>query len=178
MSKTRLLPATLLVVLPLVGCAAGQRDATSHEHPTPWVANAQVGPVAVRNVVVTPVSADAAASPTPSETATPGSTGTPGVVPQAYLSLALVSSQPDTLTGASIPGGTVTPTDAAANFAVTPNQILTIGDPLSSSTGGPSLEISGLPTPPVVGTTLQVTLTFQKAGQVTLTAPVRDLAAA
>jgi copper(I)-binding protein len=161
----RLLPATLLVVLPLVGCASGQRDATSHEHPTPWVANAQAGPVAVRNVVVTPVSADAA---------TPGATG----VPQAYLSLALVSSQPDTLTGASVPGGTVTPTDPAANFAVTPNQILSIADPVSSSAGGPSLEISGLPTPPVVGTTIQVTLTFEKAGQVTLTAPVRDLATA
>jgi len=155
---TRLLPAALLIVLSLAGCASGLNDATSREHATPWVADINVGPVQVRNVMVSPATS---------------STGTA----QAYLSMALAttSSKPDELTGATISGGgTVTPTAGGASFTITPNQLLIIPNPESGSAStGPGLAITGLTASPQVGTTMTVTLTFRDAGSVQVHAPVR-----
>lgn len=154
MSATRLLStAALLVVVPLAGCAAGQGDATSHEH-APRLIDAAAGPVLVRDVEISP--------------ATDGN-GTA----QAFLSFTVVSQKTDTLTGATVAGGTVTPTDSSASLTVNPQTPLIISDP-DTPTTNPALAITGLATPPVVGTTMKVTLTFQNAGSVTVQAPVRD----
>ena len=201
MSPTRLLPAALLAVsLPLAGCAAGQNDTTSHERGTPYTADATVGPIFVRNVVITPAtsaasstpsaSASASASPTASSSATPS--GSPSAsasaspspssssAPQAYLLLTAASSTPDQLTGATVSGGgTVTPS-SGADLRVKPQQLLMIVNPEAGGADAskPSLEITGLASPPVLGTTMTVTLRFQNAGTVTIQAPVRELAPA
>jgi hypothetical protein len=137
----------------LAGCAAGKADATSTEH-SPRLIDASAGPVLVRNVVISP------------------STSGNGTA-QAYLSFTLVSQTTDTLTGASVGGGTVTPTDSSAQLTVRPQIPLVISDP-DTPTTNPGLAINGLPNPPALGTTLTVTLTFQNAGTVTVQAPVRD----
>jgi hypothetical protein len=153
-SPTRLLStAALLVVVPLAGCAAGKADATSGEH-APRIINAAAGPVLVRNVQISP------------------STSGNGTA-QAFLSFTVVSQTTDTLTGATVAGATVTPTDSTAQLTVRPQTPLTISDPETPTTN-PGLAINGLPNVPVVGTTLTVTLTFQNAGTVTVQAPVRD----
>jgi copper(I)-binding protein len=161
-SKTRrLLPAALIVVLPLAGCAAGLHDATSSEHVTPWVANATVGDVSVHDVVIAP-------SDSGSGTA------------QGFLSMVLSTAgdKPDQLVSAQLDGGgTVTPTDPTAQFTVVPNQLTTIANPETPTTD-PGLAINGLPKPLVVGTTMRVTLTFRDAGQVHIQAPVNAAATA
>jgi copper(I)-binding protein len=198
-SPTRLLPAAVLAVaLPLAGCAAGENATTSQERPTPYTADGKVGPVFVRNVVITPASGFSSSSPStsasgsPSSSATPtesaSATGSASAAPsesssagstssaQAYLSVTIASSTSDSLTGVSVPGATVTPSQGA-DFSIRPQQLLTVRDPqASASASGPTIEISGLPTAPLVGTTLPVTLTFQKAGSVTIQAPVREIA--
>lgn len=155
MSPTRLLSAAaLLVVVPLAGCAAGRADATSSEH-APRVIDASAGPVAIRNVQISP------------------STSGNGTA-QAFLSFTLVSQTTDTLTGVSIAGGgTVTPTDASTPLTVRPQAPLIIADPETPTTN-PGLAINGLPKPPAAGTTLAVTFTFSNSGSVTVQAPVRD----
>lgn len=92
--------------------------------------------------------------------------------------MTIVSSVPDTLTGASLSnGGTITPTDASA-LTVKPQQPLIIADPETATTPGPALAVSGVSPPLQVGTTVRLTLTFQNAGAVTLDVPVRDPAVA
>lgn len=119
------------------------------------MADANVGSVDVRAVTISPAD---------------GGSGTA----QAYLSMALISSKPDELTGATLAaGGTVTPTVAGASFTMTPNQLLSIPDPETPTTL-PGLAITGLSAVPQVGTTMRVTLTFRVAGQVQLQVPVRD----
>jgi hypothetical protein len=153
-SPNRLLSAVaLLVVVPLAGCAAGRHDATSSEH-SPRLIDANAGPVAVRDIEISP------------------STSGNGTA-QAFLSFTLVSQKTDTLTGASVAGGTVTPTDATASLTVRPQAPLIIADPETPTTN-PGLAITGLSKLPQVGTTLTVTLTFQDSGSVTVQAPVRD----
>ena len=142
-----------LAVAPLTGCAAGKADATSQEH-APRLIDASAGPVLVRNVQISPA------------------TGGDGVT-QAFLSFTLVSQSTDTLVGATVAGGTVTPTDNTAPLTVRPQTPLVISDPETPTTN-PGLAITGLPKAPVVGTTLTVTLTFQNAGTVTVQAPVRE----
>jgi hypothetical protein len=156
---TRLLSTVaLLIVVPLAagsltGCAAGKADATSSEH-SPRLIDASAGRVLVRDVAISP------------------STSGNGTA-QAFLTFTLVSQTTDTLTGASVSGGTVTPTDSAAQLTVRPQTPLVISDPETPTTN-PGLAINGLPSPPAVGTTMTVTLTFQNAGTVTVQAPVRD----
>jgi hypothetical protein len=153
LSTAALLPAVVLAVVPLAGCAAGKADATSGEH-SPRLVNASAGPVLVRNVEISP------------------STGGNGTA-QAFLSFTLVSQSTDTLTGVSIDGGTVTPTDASTPLTVKPQAPLIISDPETPTTN-PGLAINGLPKAPVVGTTMSVTFTFANSGSVTVLAPVRD----
>ena len=155
MSRIRLLSAVaLLAALPLAGCAAGQDDATSHEH-SPHVVDAQAGPVDVRNVVVWPSNSG---------------NGTA----QAYVTFTLVSSVTDTLTGVSLAGGgSVNPTDSSTQLTVKPQAPLIISDP-DTPTTNPGLAVTGLTKAPVPGTTIAVTLTFQNSGSVTVQAPVRE----
>jgi hypothetical protein len=153
LSTAALLVAVPLAASPLAGCAAGKADATSREH-SPRIVDASAGPVLVRNVVISP------------------STSGNGTA-QAFLSFTLVSQTTDTLTGASVSGGTVTPTDSTAQLTVRPQTPLVISDPETPTTN-PGLAINGLPNLPQVGTTMTVTLTFQNAGTITVQAPVRD----
>ena len=154
MRPIRLLSATgLLIAVPLTGCAAGKADATSKEH-APRVIDAAAGPVLVRDVQISPSAS--------------------GGTAQAYLTFTLVSQTPDTLTGATVAGGQVSPTDSTASLTVRPETPLIIADPDTTTTANPGLAITGLANPPVVGTTITVTLTFQNAGTVTVQAPVRD----
>lgn len=153
LSTAALLPAVALAAASLAGCAAGKADATSKEH-APRVIDASAGPVLVRNVEISP------------------STNGNGNA-QAFLTFTLVSQTTDTLTGASVAGGTVSPTDPSAQLTVRPQTPLVISDPETPTTN-PGLAINGLPAPPVVGTTMTVTLSFQNAGTVTVQAPVRD----
>lgn len=153
LSTAALLPAVVLAAVPLAGCAAGKADATSGEH-SPRLINASAGPVLVRNVEISPATSGNGAA-------------------QAFLSFTLVSQTTDTLTGATVEGGTVTPTDTSVPLTVKPQTPLTISDPETATTN-PGLAITGLPNVPVVGTTLTVTLTFQNAGTITVHAPVRD----
>jgi hypothetical protein len=154
-SQTRLLPIALLAIA-LAGCASGQNDVTSHEHETPWEADANIGNVQIRDVVVSP------------------STGSSA---QGYVTMVLLGNGTtgDQLTDVTLSdGGTVTPSDPTA-FKVSPNRVLSVTDPdLGTATAGPTLAVSGLTAPLQVGTTVDVTLTFANAGQVKLTAPVRD----
>jgi hypothetical protein len=154
-SKTRLLSAVALVlVVPLAGCAAGRDDATSNES-SPHIINADAGPVAVRNVVVWPSNSGSGTA-------------------QAYVTFTLVSSVTDTLTGVTVgSGSTVTPTDPSVQLVVKPQAPLVISDP-DTPTTNPGLAITGLTTPPVPGTTIPVTLTFQNSGSVKVQAPVRE----
>lgn len=180
MSATRLIAAAVLVLVPLTGCAAGQHDVTSQEHATPWMADANVGPVGVRAVTIVPAASALSASPsaaatdTTSPSATPtASTGSQSAA-QAYLTMTLVTTKTDTLIGASLSNGaTVTPTDPTTDLTVRPQQTLVLGDP-ETGASGPALAITGLTGPLLFGTTVQVRLTFQSAGAVTLTVPVRD----
>jgi hypothetical protein len=93
------LPAALIVAVALAGCAAGKHDETSHEHATPWVADATVGPVFVRAVTVVPSTIASSASPTastfPSQTATVGPAASATSLP--------------TVTATATPGATNTP---------------------------------------------------------------------
>ena len=146
-------------MLPLAGCAAGLHDATSQEHATPWVANATVGDVAIRDVVIAP---------------SESGNGTA----QGYLSMVLTGITRDQLVSAQLDsGGTVTPTDPTAQFTIVPNQLTTIANPETPTTN-PGLAINGLSQPLVVGTTMGVTLTFRDAGQVHIQAPVNSPATA
>ena len=167
LSTTGLLVAVPLAVLPLSGCAAGKADATSKEH-APRVIDASAGPVLVRDVQISPAIGGSSTSPGASP-----SPGTGAGAAQAYLSFTLVSQAPDTLVGASVAGGQVSPTDSTASLTVRPQTPLIISDPDTGSSN-PALAITGLTNPPVVGTTMKVTLTFQNAGTITVQAPVRD----
>lgn len=149
-----------LAVASAAGCAAGQNDATSHEHSTPYVANVDAaGGLAIRDVVVT-------------IDATKPNAG--------FLSLVIVNngSQPDALTGAQVEDGTVTPTEASAIPAVAPSHTLTFIDPQTTQVSSVSGQVAGglavtnLSKPLVDGTSVTVTLEFSTAGQVTVRAPV------
>jgi len=123
------------------------------------MANATVGDVAVRDVVIAP---------------SDSGNGTA----QGYLSMVLTGAKSDQLVSAQLDGGgTITPTDPAAQFTIVPNQLTTIANPETPTTD-PGLAINGLSQPLVVGTTMGVTLTFRVAGQVHIQAPVQPPATA
>lgn len=154
-------------------CAAGQADATSHEH-SPHIVDASVGSVKVANVQVIPATAaTVSAAPSPTDTGSPSAGSSPAPSAQAYLTVTISSTQRDELTGASVGnGGSVTPT-SSSSLVVNPGELLIIGDPQTSTgSGGPALAVTGLAQPPVVGTTMSVTLNFRIAGSLTVQAPV------
>jgi hypothetical protein len=106
------------------------------------------------------------------------STGTPSVPPvQAYLTLVLVNrgARPDTLTSVTVDGNAVQPSGSGL-VSVQPRQSMQFGDP-EIGLPGPSLEVFGLPTPPVPGSSVAVTVSFQNNGTARLDVPVKDAAA-
>jgi len=146
----------LITGLFAAGCGVGLHSETDAEHATPYLANASVGSIGVRAVRI--VLAGSAAS------------GTGTSAPQAYLLATLVndSDTADTLTSATVAGGAV---QAAASLSVPPQQTIQLGEPDLGLTG-PVLTVGALSTPLQVGTTQQVTFTFQNAGTTVLQVPV------
>ena len=145
MSPTRLLPPAVLAVLALTGCAAGQNDATSHEHATPWVADARVGAVAVRDVTIVPsLSAQASASPAGSATATafPSATATVGPEASATASPTLAATPSVPATSAS-----PSPSTGGTQGYLTMTLVSSVPDTLI----GASLSNGGTVTPSAAG---------------------------
>jgi copper(I)-binding protein len=135
------------------GCGAGKDNETEKERATPYSANADVQDIAVRAVRL--VASDSASA-------------------QGYLLAVLVNkgSDPDTLTNATVTGGTVQPAGAASSDLTVPaNDSVLFGDPDLGDTG-PALAISGLTEPLQLGTTMHVTLVFSTSGTATLDVPV------
>jgi copper(I)-binding protein len=157
--------AAIVAAGSLTGCAAGLHDETSSERSTPYVAGAAVGGLKIRDVaVLTSATSSAAPSTAPTTTPTPGDTGET----QGSLTMVVVNNgtAPDSITGVQVgDGGSVTPTDPSTSGTVEPGQSLIFG-------AGSDLSVSGLAAPLVVGTTVQVTISFQNAGDVVLQAPV------
>lgn len=157
MTSRRSLGALLLVALAATACSAGRHTETDKERATPYVAAASVGDVSVHAVRV--VVADDTSTTT---------------APQAYLTASILnsSSQPDSLTNATVSGGTVAPIGTSTPaFTLPSRQIVQIGDPDVGFTGT-ALGIGALQEPLVPGTTTTVTFTFQSAGTITVNAPV------
>ena len=182
MSPNRLLAAVALLVVPLAGCAASQHDATSREHATPYVANANVGAVKVRGLEIVPTqlpASPATVASTPPVTSggvtSPGATPSPNALgsAQAFLAMTLLSTQTDELVGASVPGGQVSLINSSGPLTVQPHSLLLINAPNSTTSTQPALAITGLPSVPAYGTSLRVTLIFRTAGSVTVDTPVR-----
>ena len=178
MSRNRLLAvAAVLLVGSLTGCGAGQHDATSGERATPYQADANLGALKIRAVTVT-LAGQTYSSPTPtSSPTTPPIVGGSSVPPdtQAFISVVIVNNgtAPDGITGATVPGGQVSPTNASVSPTIDPRGILRFVDPeVTSSNNGVGLAITGLTQPLQPGTTVPVTFSFQTAGQVTIHAPV------
>lgn len=159
MGPIRAFISAVVAVGSLAGCAAGLHDETSGERSTPYVAGATVGGLKIRDVaVITPASTSTTATTTGSDT---GET-------QGSLTMVVVNAgtAPDSITGVQVgDGGSVTPTDPSTSGTVEPGQSLIFGS-------GTDLSVSGLAAPLVVGTTVQVTVSFQSAGDVVLQAPV------
>jgi hypothetical protein len=148
------LGALLVAALLSAGCGAGKKNETESERSTPYSAQADAGSLAVRSVRL--VAADV-------------TTGTA----QAYLLVSVINrgGSPDTLTNATVTGGTVAPGGGASSLTVPASESLRFGDPELGDTG-PALEVSGLAQPLQLGTTVKVSLTFQSSGTVSLDAPV------
>ncbi|HEU5035033.1 MAG TPA: hypothetical protein VFT62_09795 [Mycobacteriales bacterium] len=106
--------------------------------------------------------------------ASPSPTGVPV---QGYLTLVIVNrgSQPDTLTSVTAAGNAVQPS-GSGSISIKPRQSVQFGDP-EIGLPGPTLEVIGLPTPPVPGSSVRVTVSFQNNGTANLTVPVKDAAA-
>lgn len=191
----------MLAALPFAAaCGAGQGNETQRERTSPYAANASVGSMLVRAAMVIPATATTSPSPSPSQTgsgsssASPSPSGSASPSPsgsstksaspspsptsasQAYLVVTFVNhgSRPDSLTGATAGGGNVQPSAGGSGaLTIEPGRVLSFGDPEIGGTGT-ALQISGLTSPPRVGTSVLVSFTFQNAGTVQLAVPVRD----
>ncbi|HET7530894.1 MAG TPA: hypothetical protein VFJ98_08045 [Mycobacteriales bacterium] len=181
MIPRRTLGAVVIAVLPLVaGCGAGRDSTTDKEHATPYIASVSAGSMFVTAAALIPsesetesASASATPTPTPSETASPSSSSDTSSA-QAYLvaTIANRGQQPDTLTGVTVQGATVTPADqSATGLTVQPQQTLRFGNPDLGESAN-TLAVSGFTQPVAVGTAVQVTFQFQDAGSATLEVPV------
>ena len=159
MGPIRAFICAVVAVGSLAGCAAGLHDETTRERSTPYVGAATVGGLKIRDVAVI------ASASTSTPATTPGSdTGET----QGSLTMVIVNggTAPDSITGVQVgDGGSVTPSDPSTSGTVEPGQSLIFGS-------GTDLSVSGLAAPLVVGTTVQVTVSFQSAGDVVLQAPV------
>ena len=192
MIPRRTLGAAVIAVLPLTAaCGAGRGSTTEKERTTPYVAQARAGSLFVTSAVLVPSqnATGASGSPTPAQTspaptsgsATPtpstssgsGSSGSGGA--DAYLAFTVLNTgtSPDQLTGVSLQGASVTPTDSSTKaLTIKPQQTLRFGDPELGDSGN-ALQVSGLGQSLQDGTSMRVTFQFQSAGSVTIDVPVR-----
>ncbi|HET7530727.1 MAG TPA: hypothetical protein VFJ98_07185 [Mycobacteriales bacterium] len=162
MSSRRVLGALLVSALPLIAaCGAAEGSGTEQIQPRPYAAAADAGALHVRAVRILPTGAI---------TTTAGDTTT-----LAYLTLSIVNtgSEADTLTNATLDGGSITPGGPTTSFRIDPQHTLQFGSPLLGDDGA-TLEISGLTTPLRVGTVVDVSMSFQHAGTVSMKVPVYD----
>jgi len=83
-------------------------------------------------------------------------------------------AQPDRLSGATVQGASVTPSDASdQSLTVQPQRPLRFIDPEFGGTG-PSLAVTGFTQPITQGSSVQVTFQFANSGSVTMRVPVRS----
>jgi copper(I)-binding protein len=160
-SSRRLLGALLVASLPFAaGCGANRDSGVDKIEARPYSGSADAGDLAVRAVRVIPVEEQLVSSSGDSS-------------PDAYLTLAVVNtgSESDTLTAATVAGGTVTPGGGPGDFRIEPQHTLSFGTPDLGHTG-PTLEINGLAEPLIDGNTVEVSLTFASGGTVRTIAPV------
>jgi len=163
----RSLVAVTVLAGSLAGCAAGLHDETSKERSTPYVGAGAAGALKIRDVAVIPAAASTA----------PSTPGTDTGQTQGSLTMVIVNdgTAPDNITGVQVgDGGGVTPTDPTTSGTVEPGHTLVFGVPAAPDSTVPAndLSISGLSSPLLPGTTVDVTITFQNAGQVVVHAPV------
>ena len=168
-----------VVAVPLVaaGCGTSGTSSTALDTATRGVAIADVGSLAIRGaeLVTSPPP-----SPTPSPSTTPAVSAPPETAPppspgvQGYLVLTIINAGDslDTLTNATVTDGAVQPSGDTSSLDVAAHQTLAFGDP-EIGMPGPALEVGGFSTPPDPGTSVDVTLSFQSAGTVHLTVPVK-----
>jgi copper(I)-binding protein len=165
-------PAVLALALGLpavAGCAAGQNTVTERERTTPFAQGVDLGAIHVRAMRV--VSAGVVT--------TSGATLGANAGTQGYLTMTVTNEgqRPDTLTNVSlVQGGQVTPS-GTGSVTVQPQHVLVLGLPTGSG-GAPTLKISGASKPLVPGTIVTLRLSFQNAGDTTVSVPVVDRAEA
>lgn len=179
MLRRRFAVVAALAVPALVACGAGRDTETQHERATN-LPSAHVGDLTVAAVRLVPsASAPAYIAPAPGNTAAPVASSAPtGHGTLAYLMMAVVNSgdSADSLTGVSLGSGTVRPVGVSAGgsgLTIPATQSVSFGDPDNGDTGA-GLAVSGLPHPLELGTIVRVTLSFQNAGNVSLSVPVVD----
>lgn len=137
----------LAAVLPLTACGAGNKAETTFEQTTINGLNTASGPMLIRDAFV--------AGP-----------GTQGGSVTAYMGFCNTGSEDDQLTSA---------TSSAAGTIDLPGQVtVQAGNCALLTPGSAGLTINGLKNNALVGSSLPITLTFTKAGQIPLLLPVEQ----
>jgi copper(I)-binding protein len=137
----------LAAVLPLTACGAGNKAETSFENTTINGLNTASGPILIRDAFV----------------AGPGVQG--GSV-SAYMGLFNVGSEDDQLVSAS--------SSAASSVTVPGTVTVKAGSGAFLSPGSAGLTINGLKNRLFVGSSLPITLTFAKEGEIQMLLPVEQ----
>lgn len=153
----RLLLASALALLPvLAGCEAGNQAPTLNFHVPTDATTKDAGDILIRNAFVLG--------------APLGEKLQPGATASLFFSV-LTSGTSDRLLRISAPGSATSVTLPGGSLAVTTNHPVLLNGPQTKAyLVGLTRQIRG-------GSTLNITLTFQNAGQVTLTVPVMARAA-
>jgi len=147
--SARLLAAGLglAAVLPLAACGAGTKAETTFEHTTINGLNTASGPILIRDAFV--------AGP-----------GTQGGSVTAYMALYNTGSEDDQLVSAS--------STAATSASVPGTVTVQPGGGALLTPGNAGVTIHGLKNNVLVGSSVPVTLTFAKAGEVQMLLPVEE----
>lgn len=144
----------LLAVGALSGCSAGLHAITSSEVAATYGINASAGTVLLRNALIR----------------------TSGTVSTIEVTFINTGTDPDTLLAVSTPiAASVSFTSngaAVSSLTLPPTGPEGTQHPLAVTGSDPVITLVDVSAPPGVGTVQPVTLTFEKAGQVTLALPV------
>jgi len=149
----RLLAGVAVALIPvLAGCEAGTNAPTNNPHPASDGAQADLYGIAIRNVFVL--------GPAPSASLPVG--GSTGL----FLALVNTGTSPDTLLSISAPG-------VAASVRLPGGAVsLAQQQPVYLTGPAPQVILGGLTQPLNGGQSIQVTMSFEKAGSITLDVPV------
>jgi hypothetical protein len=174
--RAGLITATVALALTLAGCGSGIDNETQLEHASVQAAHANVGPIQIGDVYITPVGDDIQPSPDVSladpdvTSVSPDVNVTLSMPPKGSVDGYLVATIIDTadtgsdqLAGATIAGGQIKPVPAGANFTVHANGLALFDDP-AQNPAGQYLTIVDRTAPLVVGTTVAVTFSMAAAG--------------